>query len=80
MMVFNTIEAQRLGEFDELRQYNILIKGTDILCAAGNQHGKTRCQISRFIIAKAIEEAYHPTSVHHVFDLKRTDMELDSST
>jgi hypothetical protein len=59
---------------------SILIEDTDILCAAGNQHNKTQCQISRFLIAKAIEEMY-PTSVHHVFDLNlnRTDMELDSS-
>ena len=57
---------------------SISIEDTDILCAAGNQHDKTTCEISRFFIAKAIEKAY-PKSVHHVFDLKRTDMELDSS-
>jgi hypothetical protein len=50
---------------------SILIEDTDILCAAGNQHDKTTCEISRFFIAKAIEKAY-PKSVHHVFDLKRS--------
>jgi hypothetical protein len=57
---------------------SILLKDIDILCAAGNQHDEIQCQISRFFIARAIREVC-PAAVDHVFDLKRTDMELDNS-
>jgi len=57
---------------------SVLLKDLDILCAEGNQHDEIQCQISKFFIAKTIHEAY-PTSVDHVFDLNRTDIQLDRS-
>jgi hypothetical protein len=66
------------GLHQDMLNDSILLKDIDILCAAGNQHDEIQCQISRFFITKAIREVY-PAAVDHVFDLKRTDMELDNS-